>query len=241
MKKVLLMVALVGLLAGPALAGLVTTQSESVLGYKANAYSASGAPRGTVYYDNTTTVTAAASRLNPPAEEIGDELLMTNTETVYLDSISFSVYNSSSSAGLLQTCDLTVNLYNYDLALDQFLLAGTLTYTAVDFGVGGLPVGYYTTFDVTDLYDPMNPIALGNDVLATLTISNLTGGSNRVGQVLADPPTVGSSADYFFRAGSWLWFGGNPVANFYWKIDAVPEPMTLALLAVGALALIRRR
>ena len=240
MKKVLLMVALVGLLAGPALAGILQSADPKPL-YAGGSVSAS--PRGTVYYDDTTTVTAGYTRpvTAGTGSEIGDELLMTNTDVVYLDSCGFSIYNSTTGGNTLPitTATITLRFYNYDMLSSSFVFAGGLAWNAVQLD---LPVGYYTTFDVTDLYDPLNPIALTNDVLATMQLTNITGGSTRAGQVLANPPTVGSSADYFFRDGQlgW-WFSGNPVANFYWKIDGVPEPATLALLAVGALALIRRR
>lgn len=238
MKKVLLMVALVGLLAGPALAGMLQSAEPTPL-YAGGAISAS--PRGVTYYDNTTTITASYSRpvVAGVGSEIGDELLMTNTETVYLDSVGFSILNPSTSAGPITTCSITVRFYNYDLLGDTFIYAGGLTWDAVQLD---LPLGYYQTFDVADLYDALNPIALSNDVLATMQLTNITGGATRAGQMVANPPTVGASDDYFFRDGQlgW-WFGGTPVANFYWHIDGVPEPMTLALLAVGALALIRRR
>jgi len=38
-----------------------------------------------------------------------------------------------------------------------------------------------------------------------------------------------------------FWYGGNPNADLYAELSAVPEPATLALLALGAFALIRRR
>jgi hypothetical protein len=40
-----------------------------------------------------------------------------------------------------------------------------------------------------------------------------------------DPPTVGSSLNYFYRDGGWYWFGGTPVANFYNRLRvATPVP-----------------
>jgi hypothetical protein len=38
-----------------------------------------------------------------------------------------------------------------------------------------------------------------------------------------DPPTIGLSADNFYMDGGWYWFSGDPVANFYNKVD-LDEP-----------------
>ena len=83
-----------------------------------------------------------------------------------------------------------------------------------------------------------------------------------MGQLVHDPPTVGSSADLYFQAdsavasggiptGTYNYYGhstdpGKPNANFGWKFSgtaAVPEPGAIAAFAVGisALPLLRRR
>lgn len=61
-----------------------------------------------------------------------------------------------------------------------------------------------------------------------------------LGQVLYDPPNVGSSGDYFYRtaattdsfnvnlpAGGYYWFGGTPVANFGWELVFPALPVDL--------------
>jgi hypothetical protein len=197
------------------------------------------APRADVVYSNITNgPTAAYARAWPPASEMGDELLMTSGGI--LDAVGFSVYNSSSSAGELQTADLTLRFYNWDGGVNAFVPAGSLSLPGVDFGTGGLPAGYYTILAFTNV-SQVTTINLTADVLATLTIDNLLGRATRVGQVLMNPPTIGSSTDDFFKDGSWYNFGGTPVANFYWQIGVVPEPAALGLLALGGLALLRRR
>ncbi len=75
---------------------------------------------------------------------------------------------------------------------------------------------------------------------------------NDLGQGIFGPPTVGSSQDVFFQsnsatsigtnnpAGGFFFFGGNPPADFGWSFEtaqAVPEPSTLVLSAVGGLVL----
>lgn len=74
---------------------------------------------------------------------------------------------------------------------------------------------------------------------------------NNLAQGIFDPPTVGSSQDVFFQtdvagsyltdnpSGSFLYFGGNPVASFGWEFTtAVPEPSSAAMAGLAlALAL----
>jgi hypothetical protein len=96
-------------------------------------------------------------------------------------------------------------------------------------------------------------------IWAGLTFDNNTGQSgataaqlDNMGVGLFDPPTEGSSTDNLFQttaagsffptpnpAGALVNFAGNPLANAGWEL--VPEPSSLALLALGALAVIRRR
>ena len=79
---------------------------------------------------------------------------------------------------------------------------------------------------------------------------------SNLGQATFDPPTVGTSTDNFFQSddgGSFLTanpggaiydFGGSPAANFGWQFavtSAVPEPTSLAVLAVAGVAALGRR
>jgi len=78
---------------------------------------------------------------------------------------------------------------------------------------------------------------------------------NELGLPLFNPPTIGSSDDEFFQssgagftpgsnpAGAVSYFGGSPVANFGFAVQAVPEPsaMALGLLSSGGLLFFRRR
>jgi len=88
-----------------------------------------------------------------------------------------------------------------------------------------------------------------NSVWAAITFDDNNGATgatatqlNGLGQGIFNPPTVGSSQDAFFQstaagsfvssnpAGSFLFFGGNPVANFGWRFSAItPEPGSAAL------------
>jgi len=44
--------------------------------------------------------------------------------------------------------------------------------------------------------------------------------SSTAGLLLADPPVVGSSHDFYFENGDYFFFGGDPKANFYLSLEA---------------------
>ncbi len=62
--------------------------------------------------------------------------------------------------------------------------------------------------------------------------------ASNVGLLTYNPPTIGSSHDYFAMYGSLYWMGGNPVANFALEVST-PEPSSLLLVLAGLF--LRRR
>jgi hypothetical protein len=79
---------------------------------------------------------------------------------------------------------------------------------------------------------------------------------NNLGLGVFNPPDVGSSLDRDFFSGTNAGnpynanpagsirvspLAANPVANYGFELVAVPEPTAMALLAVGAVGLVRRR
>jgi hypothetical protein len=164
--------------------------------------------------------------------EVGDDLHM--TAGGILDSVSFSIWNGDASFPM-QYADLTLKFY--DIVGTSLVLAGTVTFTHNYIGMP--PGGYFGGFTATGL--AAQNITLSSNIVATLKYSNIIGGCRKAGQVMVNPPTIGTSQDGFFQEGSWgYWFGGSPVANFDWAIGIIPEPASMILLGLAGLVIRRR-
>jgi len=239
MRKTIVVLAMLALVV-PALADLAPETVKGQIGGQAFNQ------RGVTVYDNTVNGPTGAFSQNPGAW-IGDELIMTGGGI--LDDVAFSIYNSSTSAGNLDFVD--ADIYFFDSVLGTYI--GGVTFNDIDlfdpvFGATLLP-GYFTTFYANGLSGL--GINLPSTVLAVEVLYNPLGGATKMGQIMMNPPVLGSSTDDFYLdntvatpAGTnvgWYWFSGNPIANFYWGVSVVPEPASVGLLALGALALIRRR
>ncbi len=193
-----------------------------------------GAMRGTVVYDNTVNPSGYAFQ-TAVGTDLGDELVLDfggNPANNILDDLTFSI--GSFDAPGLQSADVSVDIFNFDPVSGTFVLAGNIPLPGMTFN---LAPGYFDAVTLNNL-SPLN-IVLADTILVTITAT--AANVPNVGQLIYDPPVVGLSGDYFEMGGSWYWFGGNPVANFYYAIGAVPEPSSLALLALGVLTFVRRR
>ncbi len=197
-----------------------------------------GVSAPSVVYDNTSTPTAGpwtpggflAFNFYFPDEPMGDEMDLNGTERVVTE---FQMLLSSSQPTVLSSLTLTFR------ENDAFVMGG------YPFGPGteiwsttrsGIAVDGPTTvtFSVPDIVVP--------DRFTWLASAD----SDVAGMATFDPPTVGTSADYFWdldsNDGEWYALTlQDQVSNLGARVLAVPEPACAGLLAVGFLALARKR
>ncbi len=192
-----------------------------------------------VVYDNTATPTKSEEE-NPwlpdgfwpfnafaPNEQMGDQIILSGTarSVVEFDLLLSSTQAVSLSSLTLRFYDLQIGSQGYPEPKNQLW-----THTLTDVAVDGLTT---VNFVVPEIVVP--------DIFVWTTSAD----SGVAGMATFDPPTVGSSGDFFwdFYGNAWcpLYFYGDPAANFGAKVTAIPEPVTAGLLAIGGLSLIRRR
>ncbi|MCL5096325.1 MAG: PEP-CTERM sorting domain-containing protein [Candidatus Omnitrophica bacterium] len=107
---------------------------------------------------------------------------------------------------------------------------GTLLY---DSGVFPIAAGF-NTFTASGL-----SLNVPQDFTWSVTFGGVEG-TEQVGLLFYNPPTVGSSFDDFWDKSSGQWelkdFAGSPVANFGARVTAVPEPSTIQFAFMAGLA-----
>ena len=192
----------------------------------------------TIVYDNTTfPVTGGWTphgfwpfSVFAPYEPMGDEITLAGTARTIT---GFDLILSSTQEITLDA--LTLSFYKND-GLDGYGNPGA---------PGTDSFWTETIKDVTVNDTTTVPFSIPN-VLVPDTFTWITSADSLIaGMATYDPPTVGSSGDYYwdrFDEEWWgMWFENDPVANFGARVIAVPEPTTLALLVLGGLSAIRRR
>jgi hypothetical protein len=190
-------------------------------------------------YDNSSSY--LGQRAPTTANTYGDEVNLTTTTTFrQLYQFKFE-YWLSHDASLNETATLT--LYKND-GPDYFggsanPTPGTSFYTT-SFSISS---GQHTVTVDASPNGLDNMVMLPNRFTWTVTFGGIEG-SEQVGLLLYNPPSVGSSLDdYWEKVGS-TWTlknynssSGGPIANFGAQIVAIPEPSTLALGLIGAAVL----
>lgn len=253
MRNLLVTAAALLVAAAPALAGTYVPGGTDLGVYQASSPSATGAGSPTriqteVYDDWRAAAQGGVSVLQglyvTDGLEVGDRLFMTGGG--YLDDMGISFANVNGPAGSTMTGFSSLIRF-YDGP------SGVQIGTTILANAAGLPaLGPGSSIRLSFGAGSLLPIGnnLPSDIYVTIqfTAVTATGGAGlaNAGVQVRNPLNTGASPDamYNFPGAVPFNFGGNPVANecFFIKVnDQVPEPATLSLLALGGLALLRRR
>lgn len=190
----------------------------------------------TVVYDNTTTSLNNNHPLLPEwlndSAEVGDEIWLDGAEREAVE------------LGLIFTNRGTEPNY-FDARVRFRMLDSNESPSDVFFDSGIIP-GMYSPAGLTVYYFSIPHVIVPDRFVWTIQLYNRTGPGNELGPSYFNPPTVGTSEDFFWRyeqGGDWTPYswGGEPYANFGASLTAVPEPSILVGLSIAVLAMMRRR
>lgn len=203
-----------------------------------------GTPRGgtTVFSNLQSGFTANAAFSSTDLGAVwGDQLALAGTGT--LESFSFAIFNSGSSAGALTSAVVDFAFFR---ASDSSSLGGF----SVNTGDINLNAGFFTTLTVGGL-GGFGVDLDTTDVIVLQTVTSTVGAANRLGVISATPASVGTSIPQLYIQASTV---GGGVAGFYNITSAgapisfnvgyelvVPTPGSMALLGMGGLFASRRR
>jgi len=193
-----------------------------------------------IVFDNTSTATGVTIPFGPstaPPNEYGDAVYLAGTARE-VTSLSVKVYSETSAT----IPSIVAHLWANDGGLNEYgdAVPGTLLASSTRLNVDLLAGINTVTFDFESVTVPTY-LTWG---LESRSPENYV----TFGPTTYDPPTVGSNTarDYVWvligSSPPWIeaWWGGSDFGAVI-AATAVPEPATLSLLALGGLALIRRR
>jgi len=189
-----LSIAAVLLFAGAVFASGITTEPAEYAGHiyvdaqtgniVANIGGDQAPAAGTDVYSNVASAANAAISSTSLASIWGDRF--TTTGVGILSQNDLTIYNSSSSAGPLSSCNIAVNFYNGVTSAFIGGYTGTINFSSP------LGVGFYAIVTFINLETLGTPINLTvNDIIETQNLTAKTGTANRFGVVSLDPVTIG--------------------------------------------------
>ena len=189
-----------------------------------------------IVYDNTTTSLNNNFPLLPEAQndsvEVGDEIWLAGSSREIVE-IRLLFTNRGTAPN---TFDARIRFRDLDATFNP---AEIIYDSGIVTSIQSLP-------GITEHVFAVPSVAVPDRFVWTVQVFNRQGPANEIGPSYFNPPTVGSSEDFFWRieqGGEWTPYswGGDPFANFGARVTAVPEPSTLVAITFGALALTRKR
>ncbi len=183
---------------------------------------------GAVVYDNSNSLNYQGRTSITSDKTVGDEITLAGTART-VTTFDFSYFLSAAPSG---NETAVVKFFANDGASGK---PGTLLYFSPSFGLEPSPTGI-NSINISDL-----TVSVPDTFTWAVTFSGLSGGEE-AGLVHYFGPSVGSSAADHWEgtddANLGLFNTGSGFSdNFAAKVQAVPEPTTLALLSVGAAGL----
>lgn len=197
---------------------------------------------GAVIYDNLTTddISQFYGRFETGQKEVGNQIFNSGLTTAdrILSVFTLEYWATNAAGSLNGNVSVTLRLYDnnaLNTSYPGYYLPGTLLGSGTknitsSTGLGTLTFRVFQDFGIVDL-------PLTDDYTWTVQFGGL-GANDRVGLGLHSPTTIGDNyGDIWYKdsGGNWQNVMTNDVNSFGAKIEAVPEPAAVWLLALAGL------